>query len=392
MNITVRLPLQVSNRKAEKIDKLIERQEELADFFSTHIHSYEEYKWGGRPNKSMRRLPRGEYGDLGKNGLASSHYRNSLFRHISDIYANWRDDGYPGEEPDFSEIGYAILCSCGSPKEDSINRKSCELTFEKNEGDWGVQIPLLDEEDDKDWFRLRTGGYQEKLLEEADNIGSTPRIVKKNGRYELHQSLVFEDKDMDYEAETFVGVDMGLNKVATVVVVQNGEVEQVEFFDGAEIRHYREKMGEQRRELQAAGRQDKVEEIKNLEEKFCNQQNHTFAKRIVGIADEYENPVIKMESLSGIRDTINEREYYRSSRRFLNRWAFGQLQEYINYKAERRGIKTSEVNPKNTSKDCYKCGETVTRPYKENQELCYCRECEEERNADMNGAANIATR
>lgn len=37
--------------------------------------------------------------------------------------------------------------------------------------------------------------------------------------------------------------------------------------------------------------------------------------------------------------------------KMLSGWNYGKLRDYINYKAEEKGLVTTEVNPKNTSKE-----------------------------------------
>jgi IS605 OrfB family transposase len=393
MNVTLRIPLRVSQRKKGKIEEFIDRQEELARFFSDRIYSFPIQEWGGRPNKSMRDLPKNErFGPRGKNGMTYSCYKNSLFEHINDTYANMRD-GFI-EEPDFSEMGYAVLCSCGSRSEGTINRSdSCELQFDLENS--GVQIPLLDEEDEKDWFSMRLGEYQRQLFEQAESIGSSPRIVEVGGRYELHQPLILPEEDTDYEPESFVGVDFNFDRLAFACFLDSeGNVETVQTNDhGRRLREYRERHRRKRKQLQEKGLSKRVEESRNKVDRMTENTLHTIAKNIVDQAGEMEKPVIKLEDtgIQEMRDELNklEKSNWKSS---VNRWAVGKLIEFIEYKAEKEGICVEKVDPRNTSKECHKCGETGRRP---NQRDFFCRNesCENfdsRIDADMNAALNIA--
>jgi putative transposase len=71
-------------------------------------------------------------------------------------------------------------------------------------------------------------------------------------------------------------------------------------------------------------------------------------------------------------------------------WAFNQLVEYVEYKAEAVGIDVTQVSPQNTSRRCTACGYTATnnRPNGDN-EFC-CQKCGYELHADYNAAKNIA--
>lgn len=365
----------------------------MARFFSDRIYSFPIQNWGGKPSRNMRNLPKNEgFGPLGKNGLAYSHYKDEIFEHINDTYANLRDGAIEGE-PDFPEMGYAILCSCQPQKEGDINREGSELEFDlENEG---VQIPLLDEEDKKDWFKMRLGDYQRELFEKAESIGSTPRIVEVNGRYELHQPLILPDEELDYEPESFVGVDFNFDRLAFACFLDSeGNVETVQTNDhGRRLREYRERHRRKRKQLQEKGLSKRVEESRNKVDRMTENTLHTIAKNIVDKAGEMEKPVIKLEDtgIQEMREEVNklEKSNWKST---INRWAVGKLIEFIEYKAEKEGIRVEKVDPRNTSKKCHKCGEVGKRP---NQRDFFCRNesCENydsRIDADMNAALNIA--
>lgn len=377
MNITVRIPLQTSQRKKQKIEKAIQRQAEVAESFSQKMPSFSKTQWGGRPSKSMRHTIRNEYPD--NNGVKYTHYLYKTAEHISDIYENWRQEGYQGKRPDFTNMDYLILCNCGTN----------ELTFDLE--NQGVQIPLLKEEEKKDWFKMNIGKYQEELLDKAAKISGNSRIVKKNGRYELHQPVELQTPGTDYSAETKISVHLGLDNIATIAVVKDGELLETKFFDGSQVRHYRQEMNEKRRKMQEEGLQEKIKQIRNTERKYVEQKNHNISKKIVQTASNYSKPVIKLEDLDEIRQQLNERVEYKKHRRFLNSWAFGKLQDFIRYKAEKQGVKVEEgINTEDISIKCYKCGEEMDRPYRDNWSLVYCSDCSEERNADFNAAMNLS--
>lgn len=395
MAITVRLPLRTSEKKEKIIDKGIERQQELAEFFDTHIKSFPRQDWGGRPTKAMRNLPKKEegFGNYGKNGLGQTHYKNQLFEHISEIYSNVLKGHV--EEPDFSDWNNFVLCNCGGIKEDDLNRNNSHMKFDlENEG---VRIDILDEED-KIWFNLRIGDYQKELFERCEGTGSDTRIVKVNGRYELHQSLTMPENETSYTPETFVGVDFNFDRLAVACFIdQEGNVETAQFNDyGRQLRDYRERQRQYRKELQEKGLQKKVEENKDKVDRQSKHTLHTIARNIVDEASEMEKPVIKLENtgIRQMREEVNEEQDKNWWKSTINRWAVGRLIEFIEYKAEIEGIKVEKINPRNTSKECHKCGEEGNRP---NQRDFYCQNssCEnyESRiDADMNAALNIAKR
>jgi len=78
--------------------------------------------------------------------------------------------------------------------------------------------------------------------------------------------------------------------------------------------------------------------------------------------------------------------------RRLHGWAYAQIHAQIRYKAEEKGIPVETVNPRDTSKRCYECGEEGSRPHQAtfrcSNDDCWVSEFQ----ADVNGAANIAQR
>ena len=73
----------------------------------------------------------------------------------------------------------------------------------------------------------------------------------------------------------------------------------------------------------------------------------------------------------------------------LSKWSYYELQNMIEYKAEREGISVKYVDPAYTSQTCSKCG-YVDKENRTSQEKFKCIECGFELNADHNAAINIA--
>ena len=66
-------------------------------------------------------------------------------------------------------------------------------------------------------------------------------------------------------------------------------------------------------------------------------------------------------------------------------WAFGQLQDFIRYKAAAKGIRVTLVDPAYTSLECHQCHKMGKRVL----DLFTCATCGEF-DADINSAMNIA--
>ena len=380
---TVQIPIRKpSQRKQQRLEECMEKQQEIAHRCSELMPTISQDRWGNtRRDSVFHRWIEKEFPD--KNGLRS-HDANQAVYKVSENFATWKSNGYPGERPQYKkETSWIRFCNC-----------SDSLKYEKNDGSWGVKIPL--EPYNPEWFRLRTGGYQEKFLERSfeDDVKFGDAELKKHGEsYTLNQTVTLPDtRETDYEPETFIGVDLNLGNIAAVAVQRQGETKEVELFSGDEVAHHRQRLRETRSELQEAGKQDKVEELKGLEQRFCQHENHRVSKRIVEIAEQYENPVIIMENLKGIRERINEKQRSNELTTALNSWSFHELQSMIEYKAAKANIKTQKASPSYTSQNCNKCNERGVRPYEGNWSRFYCRDCDYEVNADANAAMNISKR
>jgi putative transposase len=73
----------------------------------------------------------------------------------------------------------------------------------------------------------------------------------------------------------------------------------------------------------------------------------------------------------------------------MSNWAFRELVNFVQYKAEREGIPVVFVDPRGTSKSCYQCGHS-TRANRPDQGYFRCVACGFEANADYNASRNIA--
>ena len=108
---------------------------------------------------------------------------------------------------------------------------------------------------------------------------------------------------------------------------------------------------------------------------------HRISKAIVQEAVAHDCDVIAFEELTDIRDRMpGAKQFYA--------WAFRRLYDYVVYKAEAKGIGTTQVDPAYTSQRCSKCGTTLRENRPSQARFC-CQKCGYEANADYNAAKNI---
>lgn len=194
-----------------------------------------------------------------------------------------------------------------------------------------------------------------------------------------HVSVTIPEPEMK-TVSNYIGVDR--NATGHLAVVANPETGRV-WKLGKSAQHIHQKYRDLRRNLQKAGKYGMVKRIKNRESRIVRDINHKVAKKIVDIAEK-SNSGIKMERLHGIR---RSRKHWRKFNGTLHSWGFYQLQNFIEYKAGMRGIPLVYVEPRNTSKECSRCGSVGTRDGK--KFVCPNGHVE---HADANAGFNIALR
>lgn len=184
------------------------------------------------------------------------------------------------------------------------------------------------------------------------------------------------------DPDGFLGVDMGVVNIATTSDGDN--------WSGGAVTTRRKKNLAARRSLQARGTKSAKRRLKNRsgrEQRFTRDVNHRISKTIVETAQRTGRGVA-VENLTGIRDRVRHRKPQRST---FHSWAFAQLGAFLAYKAERAGVAFTQVDPRNTSRQCSECGH-VEKSNRTDQASFACRACGVSLHADHNAAINIAAR
>jgi putative transposase len=203
--------------------------------------------------------------------------------------------------------------------------------------------------------------------------------IEIDDRY-AHVSVSVPDKPA-IEPQTWLGVDRNTTgHVAVVANPQTGKVWKL----GKKAEHIHRKYREIRRKLQRAKKHRLLKKIKNRESTVIRDLNHKVSRKIVEIAKK-DSAGIKLEKLDGIR---NNKKHTKQFNYGLNSWSFHQLQKFIEYKAKLEGIPVTYVEPKNTSKECSRCGSIGIREAKSFK----CPTCGHVDHADANASFNTALR
>lgn len=233
--------------------------------------------------------------------------------------------------------------------------------------------------------KLRHGGVWVAIkphCEIADNLElCESKLLRQNGEYFLHLTVKREVK-IKTSYSSVLAIDMGIRHMACSVDTRSGETH----FHGRELRRVRGHYFHLRRRLGQKKLLKVVKRIGNKENRTVNDQLHKISKAIVDEA-EHLNAIIAIGNPKGIRRNDKGRRFNRK----LNSWPFWKLRQYIEYKANWRGIRVIEVSEAYTSQRCRRCGNIGKRSGKHHG-LFECPRCGLRENADRNGAFNIGRR
>ena len=231
--------------------------------------------------------------------------------------------------------------------------------------------------------RLCPGDFQKRLLASGKRKESNLvyRKNKKGGFWFLHISLEYDSTlstlTEKLEKEEVIGVDVGENNIAAV---SSGKV-----WKAGELKHKRDKYLGLRARLQSNGSQSARQHLRKAsgkERRHVTHVNHVVSKSIVEEAAKQKAKVIVLEDLTHIRDRVRAGKRVRSR---LHRWSFRELQQLIEYKAQRRGINVMYVDPRYTSQTCSACSQLGKRT----KHRFVCPHCGLRAHSDLNASRNL---
>lgn len=222
---------------------------------------------------------------------------------------------------------------------------------------------------------MRMGEHQRRLL--SSGKPKEAELVLRKGVW--YFNLVVETQDADsVTSGPVVGVDVGENNLAAISL---GKV-----FGGGRLRHERDRYLALRRRLQSNGSQSakrKLRQVSGKEARRVKHINHETSKAIVAAAVAAGARKIVLEDLTHIRARIKTGKRMRAR---LHRWAWRQLQTFVEYKAKACGIAVEYVEPAYTSQTCSSCGGLGKR----SKHRFECPHCGLRAHSDLNASRNLA--
>ena len=222
---------------------------------------------------------------------------------------------------------------------------------------------------------MRLGEHQRRILESGRP--KEAELVLHKGQW-FFNLVVGCDDVKPVASGPVMGVDVGENNLAAHSL---GKV-----FGGERLRDQRDRYLALRRRLQSNGSQSakqKLRQVSGKEKRRVKHINHETSKAIVQSAVKAGVAKITMEDLTHIRDRIKAGKRVRTR---LHRWAWRQLQTFVEYKAKAAGIAVEYVNPAYTSRTCSCCGELGRR----SKHRFECPHCGLRAHSDLNASRNLA--
>ena len=223
------------------------------------------------------------------------------------------------------------------------------------------------------------GVRQRRLLDSQH--GETDLVYRK-GRFYLLTTCEVDDPD-PIDVDAALGVDLGVTNIA---VDSDGTMYSGSHIKNVRYRHRRLRRTLQRKNTRSARR--RLRALSGQERRFATDTNHVVSKRLVRLA-ECTKRAIAVEDLTHIRSRIKARRP--PQRVVLHAWAFGQLRQFLTYKAKLAGVPVVFVDPRNTSRECSCCGH-IDKASRRSQSSFVCTSCLFAANADVNAAIVIGRR
>jgi IS605 OrfB family transposase len=183
--------------------------------------------------------------------------------------------------------------------------------------------------------------------------------------------------DVNSSGANPIGVDIGERHLLAATAIDTGESMLV---SGREAKYIRRAYRSLRGSLQEAGALRARNHVGNKEQRRITDLNHKLSRQLIDFAEQFGDPLIRMEDLKGIREN--------GVWSGVHSWHFHQIQQFITCKAKCAGIRVEKVDAYNTSKRCSACGSVGARE----GDHFVCLECGRERHADLNASENIAQR
>lgn len=241
------------------------------------------------------------------------------------------------------------------------------------------------------WYRLIFNFGNTRFHEGKITL---PLVKIENGTPVFIFTVVTDNPIIQFSGDYTIGVDVGINNYATVVVrnSKTGEKAQESTLSQRvhslwnSVRASEKQMKQLRKKAKSLLYDRHQSRMAALDEAQFHREAASRKKRELAIltAQEiaylsyfYDNAVVAVEDLGWVSNTMQN-----------GRWNRGELIQWLTHYVSQNGGWVVSVNAANTSQVCHICGSKVTHPV---HEISCCSK-HGEMDRDVNAAANIAAR
>ena len=334
-----------------------------------------------------------EFLEAGRTGKSRKEW---LVRYnIVTAYRSWqeRTKAVNGESTKYVSQGWKRTMNASTPTygEDYINLGAVDKQYAVIENN-----PFTDGEI---VLKMVIRGAWYRLIFNFDNTRfpegkvTLPLIKIQGGAPVFIFTVVTENPVVQFSGDYTIGVDVGINNYATVVVRSSSTGRVIHKTTLSQRVHSlwnsvraSEKQVKQLREKAAKILYDRQGKMVALDEAQLHREAASRKKRELAImaaqeisylSHQFNNAVVAMEDLGWISNTMQN-----------GRWNRSALVQWVTHYVSQNGGWVVAVNAANTSQVCYRCSSDVTHP---THEVSICPKCGA-MDRDVNAAANIAIR
>ena len=314
---------------------------------------------------------------------------------VVTAYRSWQEriKAVNGESSKYVSQGWKRTMSASTPTygEDYINLGAVDKQYAVIENN-----PFTDGEI---VLKMVIHGAWYRLIFDFDNTRfpegkvTLPLIKIQDNQPVFIFTVVTENPVVQFSGDYTIGVDVGINNYATVVV-RSSSMGRVIHKTTLSRRvhslwnsvHASEKQVKQLREKAAKILYDRQGKMVALDEAQLHREAASRKKRelaimaaqeIAYLSHQFNNAVVAMEDLGWISNTMQN-----------GRWNRGALVQWVTHYVSQNGGWVVAVNAANTSQVCCRCSSDVTHP---EHQVSICPKCGA-MDRDVNAAANIAIR
>jgi len=329
-------------------------------------------------------------------GKSGRSRKEMLVQHrVVTEFRSWqeRDKAANGESAKYVSRGWKRTANGSAPSygEDYVNLGAVDKCYAVIENNPFVDGEIV--------LRMVIQGQWHRLIFDFDNERFTegkvtlPVIKVQDGAPVFIFTVVTDNPIVQFSGDYTIGVDVGINNYATVVVrdVKTGRIvyettlsQRVHSLWNS-VRASEQQVRDLRRKA-AMLLHDRQARMAALDEAQLHREAASRKKRelailaaqeIAALSHVWGNAVVAVEDLSWVANTMQN-----------GRWNRGAFVRWLTHYVSQNGGWVVAVNPANTSQLCYKCGAKVSHP---THEVSVCAE-HGVMDRDVNAASNIAAR